>query len=164
MKLFSKAAVLLSALVIALATIGCKNEPDTLSGTYKLSSMNEAGMTVSKSGSSITTTSAGVSVVITKTGTSYTATSNGEDLTEAMGGSDALGEQYEEMAAMFEMSLTFNNGTVTATMPGEGTQSGTYTVDGDTAVITISGEPGTAVTTDGWNTFTVNGMLTFTRQ
>lgn len=164
MKLFSKAAVLLSALVIALATIGCKNEPDTLSGTYKLSSMNEAGMTVSKSGSSITTTTAGVSVVITKTGTSYTATANGEDLTEDMGGSDALGEQYEEMAAMFEASITFNNGTATATMPGEGSQSGTYTVDGDTAVITLDGDSATAVTTDGWNTFTVNGMLTFTRQ
>ena len=164
MKLFSKAAVLLSALVIALATIGCKNEPDTLSGTYKLSSMNEAGMTVSKSGSSITTTSAGVSVVITKSGTTYTATANGQDVTEAMGGSDALGEQYEEMAAMFEASITFNNGTATATMPGEGSQSGTYTVDGDTAVITLDGDSATAVTTDGWNTFTVNGMMTFTRQ
>ena len=48
----------------------------------------------------------------------------------------------------------------------EGTETGTYTVDGSTVTITAEGDTFTGTTTDDWKTFTLDVFdeLIFTRQ
>ena len=174
MKKLTEFVSILAALVMAFAFTGCPNNSssdDPLSGnTYRLTGMGNGAPTITMSGTTITAIQGGQTIVITRSGSTYSATFDGEDVTESIGQStlaemyEDLSETYEEMSAMFEMTLTFDDGRITAYVPGEGTTTGTYSVDGNSGTFTLDDEPGTATTSDGWRTFVVNGSTVFTRQ
>ncbi len=168
MKKITGFVAVLAALLMTAFFVGCNNAPsDPLSGnSYKPTRMESEGTVVTSNGSTISITTSGSTVTITRSGSTYTATCEGVDVTSTLG-QTYLETMYDEMSPMFAMSISFNNGVISATIPGEGTQTGTYTVNGNAAIVTTDGESGTITTSDNWQTFvmTEDGMtMTFTRQ
>ena len=137
---------------VTMIKSGTKNSSNTLSGTYMLSRMTDDGMTVSKNGTSITINS----LTITKKGSTYAATMYGLDVTAEAGGSEALGDTFGDIYyEILNLSCNFKDRTVTLTIPGEGIHTGTYTVNGNTALVTMDGDTMLATTSDGWRTFSI---------
>ena len=166
--MLKKVKIVLAGLCFLLTLgmfVDCASNP--LSGhTYKATSMTNDGITVSMSGTTITRASPRVTIVIIKSGSSYTATRNGTNVTEEEELS-FLSEMYEYESQRLNMTLTFNNGAFTASSPDTGLQTGTYTIDRNTATLEAEEDRASVTTTDSWGTFTMlvsDTTIVFTRQ
>lgn len=144
-----------------MALVGCSNgsddSPSALSGTYKVTKVENSFATVTKSGTTLTFTSSEGTVTVTKNGDTYT--SNPEDFSEAQ-------ERYDEYIECFDWTFTLNNGTWTILMSGD-TFTGTYTVSGNEGTVTYEEGSSTITTSDNWQNFVMvqdGDKVTYTKQ